>query len=252
MGKAKAKLEALVKLEPDEPGYRQRLARSLFKLGNPKEALQTLQAMAVDVSPIKALSPEITLAAFYKADGDKANAEKWIMVAQKKGADKTSESQLGLCNWYYDQNEMDKAKQHLDAALKLDPNNVDAKVFQGAIARNQRDLKTAETVLVDVHSWKPVVIEAIMQLALVLLDKSDDISHKRALELAEIGVKINPTSPATIGTLAMASYRAGKLPEAERNFAALMGGGRVSNDVLYQLACFSNDQGRNVSRPKIC
>ena len=240
-GPAAERLQVLVKIDPDNLGARQRLAKALFRSGKKEDAYKELQAASRD-DP-RSLSAEITMAALYKSVGDMKTAEKWVARAEKK-AEKNFGSQYGLASWYHENNDMEKAQRYADVALEIEPTSVEARVLRGMAARGLGDLNTAERVLSEAHLLAPTNGDAINQLALALIDKPDQPSHIRGLQFADLNSRLNPGNPFVTGTLAAGFYRAGKIADADRLFEAVSQRGTASTDTLYYLAMLRKEQGR--------
>jgi tetratricopeptide (TPR) repeat protein len=237
------KLQSLAKLDPDTAAVHQRLAKVYFKLGKPDDAFRELQAVdAMNTKP--GLLAELTMAAFCNAAADRLNAEKWVDNAIQRGAASLA-AQVGLANWYLENNDAKLALEHAEAALKLDPQSPEAKLARGNVARLQQDWKTAETMLASAHLLAPTNSEIINHLALVLIEKTDEVSRQRAVDFADLNVRLNPASSVAAGSLGWIQFRMGKLAEADRLMTLITSNNQqVTNDVAYFVACVRKDQGR--------
>jgi predicted Zn-dependent protease len=246
-------LQALVRIEPDNAALLQRLAKALFKMGDVPEARRALEA--ANAADSKTIPADLTLATLYTQSGDKTHAEKCIESVREKGAGSLS-AQIGLARWMLQSGELDQAQTHSQSARQLDPDNLDAKVIAGVVARLQKDWDAAQTLLEGAHLQSPVNVEVNNQLALVLLERPDEASRRRATEFAELNQRLYPKNVETVATLAWVIYRQGRKAEAERLFSAIStamvsGSPLVNGDAIYYLANFRADQGQTAEARRL-
>jgi tetratricopeptide (TPR) repeat protein len=147
-------------------------------------------------------------------------------------------------DWHYENNQLEQAAKYADQAIKLDPQNYEARLLRGAIARMQGDTKTAQQQLETAHLLAPTNSVVLNHLALVLADQDDEDSHKRALQFAEILYRLSPYSMDAVSTLGWANYRLGNTAEAERLFRTFSTTNQMPLDTGYFQATMLKDQGR--------
>ena len=229
-------------------GAFQRLGRALFKLDDIKEAQKVFQAANKLDKNLQI--PEVALANLYIAANDRDNAEKWITAAKKKGGQDAG-TQVALGQWMLAANRMDEAKTHAEEATKRDPNSIDAKLLRGLVARLAHDWPTAEAQFSAAHLQSPANTTAINQLALVLLEKGDDVSKRRALELAEINVRINPKNIESGATLGWANYKLNQMPQAEAAFNMVIASHSFTSETAYYVANYLRDMGRTAEATRL-
>jgi tetratricopeptide (TPR) repeat protein len=245
---AKEHLSAWVKLEPNSAAPHQRLARVLFQLGEKKEAYAELQA-AVKADP-KLPPAEIAMGNFYAQAGDKVQAEKFMSAAAARGKNDLV-TNLALVQWFIQNNQISEALEHADAALKLDPNSLDAKVARGVVARMQQNYAEAKQWLEAAHTQSPGNPVVTNQLALVLLEQKDESDHKRALEFAEVNQKLNPNNVEAAATLGWVAYRLGRKGDAMRALNAVTQTGNLTSESAYYVAYVLKDQGQVANAVKL-
>jgi tetratricopeptide (TPR) repeat protein len=238
---AKASLAAWAKLAPTSSLPHVRLARALFQLDDRKGAYAELQA-AAKLEP-KTQMPEVAMGSFYLQIGDKAQAAKFMAAAAKKGAEDVA-TNLALANYYMQVNQLSDAESHADAALKIDQTNLEALVTRGILARLQRDYAGAKKWLESAHTQSPSNSAVTNQLALALLEQKDPADQKRAMEFADVNMKVNPNSPDAAATLGWIAYRMGKNPEANRAFSAIMQRNALTPESAYYVANVFKDQNQ--------
>jgi predicted Zn-dependent protease len=240
---ARAKLDALVKLDPHNATAHEKLGRVLFELDDRKGALAEFQAAAEADKTV--LIPEMAMALLFK---DQVNGEKWLNAAIQKGA-KDRNTQLAAARYFLKTNQVDQARKHAEEAMKLDPDNVDVNLVAGVIARVLGDYKTAQAYLSKAHLLSPANGVIVNHLALVLLELPEEENHKRALQFAEINVRQNSSTPEIAATFGWINYRLNHKVEAERAFAAVNNSNKVHGlkmvnpDMGYYMAHFAKDKG---------
>lgn len=238
---AKADLTAWTHLEPNNAAPHQRLARVLFKLGDKKGAYAELQA-AEKADP-KLPPAEVTMGNLYAQDNDKAQAEKFMTAAARKGA-RDLATNLALMQWNLQNNRLSDAKKYADTALQVDPNSLDAKLACGIVAWMQKDYPAAKKFLEDAHEQSPGNSVVINQLALVLLEQKDEADRQRALEFAQLNQKLNPNSAEAAATLGWIAYRMGRKADAQRALNAIVQTGNLTPLSAYYVAYVLKDQGQ--------
>lgn len=241
---ARGFLAAWLKLDPDSASGHQRLGVALFHLGQEKEALaEFTEARKLDA---KAAQPELTLARLY--DEAKRHDEAQALVEKAvKASPEDPQVLLAASQWYLGRNELQQAAARADAALKLDPKSLDAKIVRGAIARVARDYETAKKYFDDAHVQSPGNFPASNSLALVLAESDDQADLRRALEMAESNAKLHrESSPQQINsltTLAWVFYRLGRRDEAEKIIEQLSQNNALTSDGAFYAARMLADRG---------
>ncbi len=155
---------------------------------------------------------------------------------------------LDAAIWAMVTNRLTDAQNYADSALKIDPKSVDAQVLRGQIARMTGDLKTAETLLEQAHLQAPSNLNAANQLAIALADQSDANKRQRALELAQMDLRVssqgNQLNSEALTTLAWVYYRMGRGADAEQLVAKVLQRGVLNSDIAYYAAKILQERGR--------
>ncbi len=239
--RAEQRLRAWRELEPDNPICLQRLARARFQQKDPRDALSLLrEAAALDAN---VLTPEAQLARFYHEFGDQKNAQIWLNNAVKI-APNDVRTRLVAAQWYLETNQLEQAAKESEAATRLDPASLDAKLFRGVVALFMKDYETAENYFQQAHLQSPGNFAASNNLALALVEQDDEQKRRRALEYATANARQNPRATEALSTYGWVQYRLGNVEEADRVLQAAAGTGTLSPDTAYYLAVVASERGR--------
>lgn len=241
---ARTFLTKWLELDPDSASGHQRLGVALFHLGQEKEALaEFTEARKLDS---KAAQPELTLARLYD-DAQRHDEAAALVEKAVKAAPEDPQVLLAAAQWYLGRNELEQAAARADAALRLDPRSLEAKIVRGAIARVARDYETAEKLFDEAHIQSPGNFPASNSLALVLAESDERADLQRALEMAEANAKLHrESSPQQINsltTLAWVFYRLGRREDAEKIIEQLSQNSALTSDGAYYAARMLADRG---------
>jgi tetratricopeptide (TPR) repeat protein len=265
---AAAQLAEVLKLETrpkESAGVRQRLGRAMFFQGRPDEAfaeltraaaadsgleppavsmgrLHTLRAAETEARKTQTLPLPTTGPAVDPAE-DLKKAEEWMRRAVKDSP-KAVRAHLGLAGWLLDQGRVDEASKAVAEAAVLEPSSVDVRRLQGLIARRARDLPAAEKVFEGLYRESPSDLFHALQLALALAEQDDQKKRERALELAQVAVRLRQNDAEVLAVAGWVAYKAGRLDDAERALQAAAADGQVSSDQAYWMAHVLFDRGR--------
>jgi len=243
MKDAKAKLEALIKLDQRNAAAHEKLGKVLFALGDQRKALEAFQA-AAETDP-KMMPAGLSMAYLVT---DRGQAEKWVNYALSKSAGDVR-TQVAAAGFLLRGNQVDEALSHAKKALELEPNNAEAQTLAGLLSRLKADYPAAANYLSKAHLASPLSPVVLNNLALVLLEMPDNDSKQRALQYAELGLKYNPNQIEALTTLGWINYRLKKRREADRAFNAainspeMASSGVMTSEMAYYLANFARDQG---------
>lgn len=240
---AKAKLEALIKLDQRNAAAHEKMGKVQFALGDQRKALEEFQ-LAAETDP-KMLPAGISMAYLVT---DKGQAEKWLNYSIGKSPNDVR-TQIAAASYLLRNNQGDAALEHARKALELEPENLEAHIIAGLISRLRADFPTAARHLSKAHLLNPVSPVVLNNLSLVLLEMPDPESKQRAVLFAELGTRYNPNQVEALTTLGWINYRLKKRREADRAFTAAMNspemasGGTMTSEMAYYLANFARDQG---------
>ena len=238
-----------VAADPESVVAHQRYARALFQAGDPEAAEKEFKAAKKidDKTP----PPAIAMANLYRLAKDKAKANAKFEEAEKSLKSKDDfNTRIAVATWLWQDNRLKEAREHAEAALKLQPDSAEAKRTLGFIAHLTKDYDTAQKYLEEAHVASPANFQGNNQLALVLIEKDDEADRKRALEYAELNSRLYPNSTEATATLGWIHYRLKRSADAERAFTTVITGGNFSADTAYFLAMALKDQKQSVETAK--
>ncbi len=128
--------------------------------------------------------------------------------------------------------------------MKIDPDNADANVLAGGIARLEHDNQAAERYLESAHGQAPANLAASNLLALTLADGDDPAGQARALELAQQNFDKNPQNSEAMATLGWALFRLGRFDEASQRLHQAMATGTLNPNGAYFVARICQREGK--------
>jgi tetratricopeptide (TPR) repeat protein len=238
---AQKALEAWLKLDPKNVIAMQRIAYSLFQQKNVDGALAKLRE-ARKIKP-DLMTPEVMLAQFCEASGDRKNAEQWMAKAVA-AAPKDLQTRMAVGQWAMEAGNLDEAQKHAIAATQLAPKSMEAKLFRGVTALFQKDYSAAESIFEGAVKQTPQNVVATNNLALALIAQQDEAKGKRALELAEANAKQMPKSPEIASTYGLVLYKLGRIDDAEKALRVAAPLATSDVDTAYIVARVAVDRGR--------
>ena len=140
---------------------------------------------------------------------------------------------------------------HADAAAKLDPGSTEIKRLLGLTARERKDFARSEQIFEALAHRTPSDAWLRNQLALVLVEQTDEAKRRRALELAELSVRQNPKAADTLATLGTVFFQLKRLDDAEKVLQAVVDSGQGNSDAAYVLARVRADRGQPEAAPAL-
>jgi Tfp pilus assembly protein PilF len=258
---AETLLRDLLKLDAKSAGAYQRLGTALFQQATPankkwNEAYQAFETAAkLDA---KAIKPDVAMGQLFEqvaqvaqAAGDNAKFKEYRKQATAyfdratKSATADVNSLLAAATWALQTGQFKIAQQYADAAIKKDPDSLNAKLIAGVVARFMNNLSTAEKLLQEAYNQMPSNFPISNQLALVLVENKDPQKKKLAHEVAKINAGLNPQNAEAASTLGWVLYRLGAKNEAGQVLDNVIKSGALSADSAYYVAFILHDQDRN-------
>lgn len=251
--KAKEHLQSWIKLDPKNPLPHGRLAKVLFRQKKYSEA--RVEAAELTKLDKNSLRTEILVAQMYDEAGMRDWAKKNMEMAVREGPNDLR-TRLAVGEWALSVGELDMAKQSSAAALKADSKSVAANILAGRLARQNRDLKSAESYLRKALDLSPSNFQARNQLvrALAVSDQGD--KRRLALEYAQLNVrshsdiKTRSAREAAI-TFAWLLFKEGREADAEKLIQSALRGGAISSESAYYVAKVMSQRGKEQAAIKI-
>ena len=246
---AKKYLQKLLDKQPDNAAALQLLGRVLFEEGKPQEALEKLQA--AKAANEKVLTPQAIMAQWYEADDDRSNAAK-SMTEALTIAPKDFETRMAAAKWAFVAKDFAQAMTQAEAALKLEPDSIPARLMVGNIAIFQHNYPTAEKYLREAWEKAPSNFAASNNLALALCEQDDADKLKLAQNLAKMNAQMYQNEAEAFSTLGRVLYKSERLREAEQSLRKAVSLGKaVSPDTAYYMAVILADTERQDDAKKL-
>lgn len=239
---AQKHLDAWLVEDPKNAVALQRLGRALFQQNKPTEALAKLvEARKADE---QVLTPEAIMAQLYEAAGQREEAAK-MMVAALTADPKNLRTRLAAAQWAFESEQYDQAKEQAAIAMKLDPESLQAKILAGVVALFLADNKAAEGFFESAHLQSPGNFAALNNWALALAEQDDDAKKRKALEIADLGVRAFSNAGEAWSTYGWVLYRLKRVNEAEQALARAASAGQLSADTAYYIARVQVERGQS-------
>jgi tetratricopeptide (TPR) repeat protein len=238
---AQTALTAWLKLEPKNGQARQRLGAALFRQGKHDQGRREMEQAMQDDPKLEPAA--IALGWLYTEIGQQDQAAQWMEAAVKE-APKDFRAHLSHARWLLEQNRAEEAGRAADAAARLAPDSRDTQFLRGLIARTCKDYAPAERLFETLHQQSPGDFSISNQLALTLVEQTDDSKRQKALQLAEINARLYPNAGEALSTLGLVYYRLGRTEDAEKALRASLSGGAGSSDTVYYLARLLAERGQ--------
>jgi tetratricopeptide (TPR) repeat protein len=233
--------ESWLKVAPKNVAAWRRMAFCLFQQRNADGALDKLR----DAAKINkgGAAPEVFLAQFYEASGDRKSAQKW-MAAALAAAPKDATTRLAVGQWALETGQLEEAQKHAMAAVRLAPKSVEAKLLRGVTALYQKDFAAAESIFDSAVKQSPQNVVATNNLALALAGQDEESKSKRALEYAEANAKKYPTIPEIASTYGLVLCKLGRIDDAETALRTAAPIALLDVDTAYAVSLVSIQRGR--------
>ncbi len=242
---AEQHLEQWAKQDPSSANAKHRLGRAKFMLNQVKEAYSLLQDAARlsesgegDALP----SAEATLARLYEQRGGRSEATQLIERALRADSP-SNQTLMAAARWYFETGQYPKAQTVLEALLKREPESLDALLLSGIVARMVKDYPLAESRFERAHVLAPTNFDAVNQLALVLAEQPEQEKQNRAVQYAEMNLRLHNNSPEAGIALGWIYYQLGRTQDAERVLNASLKAGGIGPDSSYFVAKIFYDRG---------
>ena len=226
------------------PRARQRLGKVLFSQGEQDAAYKELQKASKEDSTLE--PAEVMMGWLFTRSGKLKKAEEWMNYAARTSPDSLP-VRLGVASWLLEQGRADEAQSQAETAAKIQPKSNEVQRVLGLAARQRNDLAGAERIFQDLWAQSPGDSWARSQFALVLAAQNDETKKRRAVELAEQGVKLEPKSPRALATLGAVYFRTQRLDDAEKLLAAVFQSGQAQSDDVLALARVEEAKGKEGS-----
>ncbi len=222
-----------LKLDPKSLAAQQRLGRALYMLKREKEAFAAFEA-AVRLADTAPPAP-IAMAMLFQQQGNAAKAAEWMKFALEKDPQGFA-TQLGAAQWNWEAGRLDAAAKHAAAAIKLNPDSLDAQLLAAQAAYFRNEQSDAEARLEKLQQQSPGNFVVANLLAWSLSASDDPVKRQRAVELAGLNSERFPDSAEAAATVGYALFRAGHAKEALAQLTRIKANATLSRDAAYRVA----------------
>lgn len=181
--------------------------------------------------------PDLVLAVLCDANARHDEARKYFQRAIRHGDDAgRGRAELAYARWLLWNNEPESVSkvlrtQHTNSALQRESTTLLAMSY-----RMQQQFEEARQCLTPMYQSEPDSFSVSNQLALVMIETTDEALRSRAMQIAEANARNHSQLAEAWATLGWIQFRLGDLASARRNLSRAMSGGRVSRDTAWHLA----------------
>lgn len=234
--KAEADLRKWLEQDPDNASAHQSLGNVLFKYQEDAKDSEGFDEFSKAKQLNDSLpSPYVSAALLYSSNGKTARAmEAFEKAFRESGTDKTT--LVSYAQALVKAGQLDKAESVLQKARKSAGDSESVWLLSGVTARMQGDLAKAEQHLMRALALTPSNRDVLNQLALTLIESSDDADKRRAVQFATLNRQVNTNNPDVNVTLAWVLYQTGDARNATRALQQGLQGGALSPDGSFLLA----------------
>ncbi|QDT70113.1 bacteriophage N4 receptor, outer membrane subunit [Planctomycetes bacterium MalM25] len=234
--KAEADLRKWLEQDPDNASAHQNLGNVLFKYQDDAKDREGFDEFKTAKELNKSLpSPYVSAALLYSSNGKTARAmEAFEQAFRESGSDKTT--LIAYAQALVKAGQLDKAESILQKARGAAGESESVWLLSGVAARMQGDLKKAEQHLMQALALTPSNRDVLNQLALTLIESSDEADKRRAVQFATLNRQVNTNNPDVNVTLAWVLYQTGDARNATRALQQGLQGGALSPDGSFLLA----------------
>ncbi len=167
---------------------------------------------------------------------DKAKAEEWFKKGFAKDAGVAEGNFLSYAQFLVDEDRIEDAKKVLDNAPENFKSMREFRLLKAILHRYMGENAEAEKLLSALYQENtedPMVVD---QLALVLVESSDQGKLARADQLSEANVRKAPNAERTVATAAWIKFKTGNADIADKVLGQILKGGRLEPQTAYYAA----------------
>jgi tetratricopeptide (TPR) repeat protein len=246
--RAKTMVDQWVKLDPQSPAAHSAMGTVLFYLNKAADGYKSfqeadrLQKLTAERGNPPSPMAELNMAALYqRRDKDDKKTTDLINLAAKNHPKdfgvRVKATQVAMAA-----NLLDIALVQAEEAVKLNENDLNAKLLRGYVARLRNDFKTAEHYFELAHLQSPGNFDASNNLALLLAEQTDKAKQDRALEFAVMNIQRFPINGQTqqrfdaMSTFGWVQYQRGVMADAQQALQQVVNANVLTPDSKYYVA----------------
>lgn len=247
--------QKLLALKPEDQSFKWRYGRSQVLAGNHKQGHQTMvQACQADAKlPTATLAVAQILAdttSWLKDSEAKSKVESWYQQAIQENAS-DDKAIVAYYKWLVLDNRPEDVKAKFDTLPDAIKKIREVALIRSVAARYLNDLATAESLLTALHQDKPDDLEVADQLALVLIESTDEAKRGRALQLSERNFRAASEVEQVAATAAWIQLQLGSSDVADRILSQLASRGPLSPQTTYYIAELLKKSGKDVDSKRL-
>lgn len=213
------------------PAVQLGLARSSFALGEVAQA-ETHLRQAAEMND--SIIPQLLLAELYIVKKDPEQVAICFERALQEAPDSKEQIVLQKAKWLLNENRFAEVLDALQISLPTGSEQRPEDQLRALALYAVGNFEEAASVLSALSQSGSSDVSISNQLALALVESSDEGKRGRAMQIATSNLNANPTSAELASTFAWVQYRLGDLVGAERTCIAILNqGGTLSRDSAY-------------------
>lgn len=238
----------IVSMTPADPTAHDRWASALFRADFTDKALEQFKiAYLLDNSMPQ---PELSMGIMSINDGNFKQADGWFARAIAAFPENpTLRYQIAVALMVQDRAK--EAAINAAKAAELGLDSPELNMVRGYAARQMNAADEAEKFFRAVLEERPDDATAKDQLALVLIETSDEAKQQEALKLAREAADAPDASGGAKATLGWVQYRLGHIAEADALLEKAVQSRGLSPDSLYLIGRFCQEQGHTVELNRV-
>jgi len=194
--------------------------------------------------------PQFYIASFLASKPENDQCEEWFRDGLKS-KDSTVENWQGYLAWLVSRGRATDAGKLIERVPKEFQEKREMRFLGALVARYLGKNDLAEKGFSDLHQQYPDDAEAADQLALVLVESSEEGKRARAQQLSEANVRRFPNQEGTLATAAWIQFKLGSVDIADRVFSELASKTAVSPQTGYYIAQLMKSRGKEEDARKI-
>jgi len=194
--------------------------------------------------------PQFFIASFLSSKPENEQCEDWYREGLK-AKDSTMENWQGYIAWLVSRGRSADAGKLIERIPKDIQDKREMRFLVALVARYLGKNDLAEKGFSDLHQQFPDDVEAADQLALVLVESTEEGKRARAQQLSEANVRRYPNQEATIATAAWIQFKLGSTDIADRIFSELASKTAVSPQTGYYIAQLMKSRGKEEDAKKV-
>ena len=225
-----------IELDSENTTSRIRQGRVLFKLGQVKESYaQFREASRIDSQSTR---PEILMARLFEENEESGKAKALIGKAVERDGE-SLKTRLAAAQWYVNAGLYKEAKENAEAARNINSNSIQALFLLGMIERFEMNHAAAEDAFMAAHLVDPSNAEVINQLALSLIEQTDDPrKQQKALAWGQLAARYHSdlkqiAARESMITVAWIMHRLGRVGESLQAVQAAINRGELRAEANY-------------------